>query len=271
MCKREWKSLLGNPLLVVVMVAIVAIPTIYTTLFLGSMWDPYGNVDKLPVAVVNCDQPVSYNDKTLQVGKELVDNLKEDASLKFDFVDQDTAQRGLAQGTYYMVITIPEDFSANAATLTDENPKQMQLDYETNPGTNYIASKLGETAMKEIQASVREEITKSYTETMFQQLNTIEDGMQQAADGAKQLEDGTGTLAEGNKTISDNLKVLADSSLVFYDGSQRLVEGIAQYTDGVAQLYDGAQKLDTGAAALQQGLGSLGESVPTLSQGVQNS
>ena len=59
-----------------------------------------------------------------------------------------------------MVITIPEDFSANAATLTDENPKQMQLDYEQNPGTNYIASKLGETAMKEIQASVREKLLK---------------------------------------------------------------------------------------------------------------
>ena len=41
----------------------------------------------------------------------------------------------------------------------------MELDYETNPGTNYIASKLSETAMKEIQAGVREEVTKTYAET----------------------------------------------------------------------------------------------------------
>lgn len=83
-----------------------------------------------------------------------------------------------------MVITIPQDFSANAATLTDDQPKQMELNYETNPGTNYIASKLSETAMKEIQASVREEVTKTYAETMFDQLTEVGDGMQEAADGA---------------------------------------------------------------------------------------
>ena len=53
MLKQEWKKLLGNKIMLIVIVAIIAIPTIYTTLFLGSMWDPYGNIDKLPVAVVN--------------------------------------------------------------------------------------------------------------------------------------------------------------------------------------------------------------------------
>lgn len=40
MLKNEWKKLLSNKLMLVVVVAIIAIPTIYTTLFLGSMWDP---------------------------------------------------------------------------------------------------------------------------------------------------------------------------------------------------------------------------------------
>lgn len=39
MLKLEWKKLLSNKLMLVVIVAIIAIPTIYTTLFLGSMWD----------------------------------------------------------------------------------------------------------------------------------------------------------------------------------------------------------------------------------------
>ena len=57
-----------------------------------------------------------------------------------------------------MVITIPEDFSANAATLTREKPEKMELSYETNPGTNYIASKMSETAMEKIQSSVRKKL-----------------------------------------------------------------------------------------------------------------
>ena len=56
----------------IAMAAIVLIPTIYTTLFLGSMWDPYGNVDQLPVAVVNNDKSVDYEGKELAVGDELV-------------------------------------------------------------------------------------------------------------------------------------------------------------------------------------------------------
>ena len=68
----------------IAMAAIVLIPTIYTTLFLGSMWDPYGNVDQLPVAVVNNDKSVDYEGKTLAVGDELVDKLNLIAPVLFD-------------------------------------------------------------------------------------------------------------------------------------------------------------------------------------------
>ena len=107
--KRHFKTLAT--------VAIVTIPSIYTAFFLGSMWDPYGKVENLPVAVVNNDQSVEYNDATLSVGEGLVENLKQNDSLAFNFVDNSTAERGLENGTYYMVITIPEDFSKNASTV----------------------------------------------------------------------------------------------------------------------------------------------------------
>ena len=88
--------------MIVVMIAIILIPSIYTVLFLGSMWDPYGNTGSLPVAIVNQDEAVSYNGKTLNVGEQLCDNLKENDSLKFNFVDEKVALDGLENGTYYM-------------------------------------------------------------------------------------------------------------------------------------------------------------------------
>src|SRR5699024_12311271 len=75
MLKNEWKKLFKNKLMLLVVAAVIVIPTIYTTLFLGSMWDPYGNVEHLPVALVNQDQPVEYEGKTLDVGGQLVENL----------------------------------------------------------------------------------------------------------------------------------------------------------------------------------------------------
>ena len=147
----------------IAMAAIVLIPTIYTTLFLGSMWDPYGNVDQLPVAVVNNDKSVDYEGKELAVGDELVDKLRENDQLDFHFVSADKAEKGIEDGTYYMVITIPENFSENASTLMDDEPQKMELQYVTNPGTNYIASKMSETALAKIQKEVSESVTKEYT------------------------------------------------------------------------------------------------------------
>lgn len=297
MLKLEWKKLLSNKLMLVVIVAIIAIPTIYTTLFLGSMWDPYGNMDKLPVAVVNEDKPVEYEGETLNIGKEMVENLKEDGSLNFSFTDKERARQGLKDGSYYMVITIPEDFSANAATLTREKPEKMELSYETNPGTNYIASKMSETAMEKIQSSVREEVTRTYAEAVFEQIGKAGDGMEEAADGSGKLQEGTRELASGNEQIEENLQVLADSTLVFRDGSQTLEEGLKTYTDGVTaadkgarELQDGAselnkgtktldsgakelaggsESLDAGAQSLEEGMGQLEGKIPGLSQGVR--
>ena len=269
MKRQEWKRLFHNPLLLVVMVAVVAIPTIYTTLFLGSMWDPYGSVEHLPVAVVNLDRPVTVADTTYDIGQSLVDNLKEEASLDFHFVGREEAQQGLTDGTYYMVITIPQDFSQRAASITDAHPQAMELGYETNPGTNYIASKLGESAMKEMELGVREEVTRTYAATMLEQIGEIGDGMTQAAEGGGELKDGAHTLTQGAQSLTDYLAQLSDSSLTFVDGSQRLSQGLGDYLAGVTQVAQGSGPLNDGAAQLEDGLGQLQQATGPLAQGVE--
>ncbi len=60
----------------VVLAAIIVIPMLYSGIFLGSMWHPYGNADKITVAVVNEDNKVTYNGSSLHIGEDLVANLK---------------------------------------------------------------------------------------------------------------------------------------------------------------------------------------------------
>lgn len=269
MVKQEWKSLWRNKILMIVLVFIIAIPAIYTTLFLGSMWDPYGKLDELPVAVVNLDEPVEYKGETLNVGQKLVDKLKEDGSLCFNFTDADQAERGLKNGTYYMVITVPKNFSENATTLMDTVPKKMELDYKTNPGTNYIAMKMSETALEKIKTSVAQEVTKTYAETIFDKISEAGDGMKDAADGAGEIYDGTEKLSDGNKTISDNLKTLSEGTLTFKDGTSELKVGLSSYLDGVNQLSDGSTTLANGATSLLTGALKLNDGANSLSDGTK--
>ena len=267
MVRQEWKKLLHNKILLVVILAVIAIPSIYTTLFLGSMWDPYGNTDKLPVAVVNEDQPVEYQGAALDIGGELVKKLKEEKSLDFHFVEKKEGEQGLKDGTYYMMIRIPEDFSAKAGTLTGEKPEKMELFYETNPGTNYIASKMSETAMKEMESAVCQEVTRTYIQAVMDKVLQAKEGMEQAGQGAGELEEGTVQAAEGNKIITENLRILADSTLTFRNGTQNFSEGLGRYIQGVDTLGSGTEELDQGAAALTKGMEQVKEKMPELSDG----
>ena len=263
MIKQEWKNILKNHWIQIVLVALILIPSIYTVVFLGSMWDPYGNSGDLPVAVVNKDKAVEYNDKKLDVGDQLVKKLKDNDSLDFHFVNSKEANKGLKNGDYYMVITIPSNFSKNATTLLDKNPKKMVLNYTTNPGTNYVASKMDDSAIAKIKAEVSASVTKTYAETIFTSIGTMSDGFAEASDGTQQLSNGMTQLEDGNKTISDNLKVLASSSLTFKDGTNTLTKGLKDYTNGVVTVNNGIYQLKTG-------VGTLGSATPTLASGVSD-
>ena len=203
------------------------------------------------------------------MGEELTEKLKTNDALDFCFPEGDRAEQGLKDGTYYMVITIPEDFSACAATVTEEKPEKMQLVYQTNPGTNYIASKMSESAMKELENSVREEVTKTYAQVMFGKIEEAGKGMSEAAEGSGEIRDGAEQLKDGNQVITENLKILADSTLTFTDGSRQLEEGLDQYIDGVDSVSDGAIALDHGAEQLEDGIGQFADKMPKLSEGVR--
>lgn len=132
MLKQEWKRLLNNKILLVSTIVIMFIPILYGGVFLKSVWDPYGKTSELPVAVVNEDQTANYEGQQLDVGNELVKELKKNNDLGWNFTDAETANKGLKDGKYYMVITIPKDFSKNASTVLDATPKKMNLSYEIN-------------------------------------------------------------------------------------------------------------------------------------------
>lgn len=278
MIREELKFLGKNKLLVFVMAVILLIPAIYAGMFLSSMWDPYGDISKLPVAVVNNDVSVDYNGKTLSVGDNLSDSLKNNDSMDFHITDQVTAENGLRDGRYYMVITIPEDFSQNASSVMDNNPKKMQLQYTTNPGYNYISSKLSESAIKEIKANIMAEVTTTYTNAVFDSIAELGDGFSQAADGTAELLNGMNSLNDGAATVTDNLNVLADSSVTLKDGSLTLNNGVNAYLAGVSQvdgglgsLLEGANKLADGASQLGAGSNALLTGATDMKNQIDNS
>ena len=270
MLRQEWKKLFSNKILLVVTAAVIIIPAIYTTLFLGSMWDPYGNVGKLPVAVVNHDRPAVLDGRTLHIGKDLAEELKGNDSLDFCFPSEEDAEKGLETGRYYMVVTIPEDFSENAAALTAPSPEKMVLQFKTNPGTNYIASKMGETAMKELKNSIREEVTRSYAQVMIDKAAEAADGVAQAVGGIQNLDAGASSLAGGIAEAGEGGGKLASGTAAADESMVSLSKGLSVLEEKTSGLPAAASALDEGAGALTDGAQSISQGLDTLSSGVSD-
>ncbi|MEG0591815.1 MAG: YhgE/Pip domain-containing protein [Coprobacillus sp.] len=262
MVRQEWKELVHNTWFKIVMIAIIIIPCVYAGVFLGSMWDPYGNSGSIPVAIVNEDKQVVYNEQSLNVGEELVKNLMDNDSMDFHFVSQQDASDGLTDGSYYMIITIPSDFSKNATTLLDRNPQKMILNYTTNPGTNYIASKMDDSAIAKIKSEVSTSVTKTYAKTIFEQIKTLSSGLGDAVKGTEKLGDGVNQLSDGSQLLSNSLKTLSTSSFLFQDGSNVLTQGLKDYLDGSVTVHNGVY-------SLKNGLDQLNSSTTSLSKGIQ--
>lgn len=267
MIRNEWKKIRKNKLLLLSFIVICFIPMMYASFFLKSMWDPYGMTQHLPIAVVNEDKSVDFEGQTLSVGEQVVDQLKENTTLEWHFVNAEDAKKGLENKEYYMVITLPENFSANAATVLSDNPEKMNIEYETNGSLNYLGEVISEQAVKELKSQVSEQVTKAYASAIFGQLTNVTDGFATAANGSAQLKDGIDKVKDGNNEISTNLQKLAKASLTFSDGTNSLSLGLSQYIDGVDAVKSGATEINAGLKQFQSGMKDYTSGVKTAADG----
>lgn len=272
---KEWKAIFKKPTFIIVMIGISLIPALYNIIFLSSMWDPYGQVSDLPVAVVNNDKDASYNGNSMSIGKDMVSNLEQNKSLDFHFVDEEEGKKGLENGDYYMVVTLPSDLSEKAASILTDHPEQMQIDYQTSSGHSFIASKMSDSAMTQLKQSVSTNVTETYTKAFFNKMVDLKDGMSQAASGSEKLTDGANQLVAGSQTLTTNLHSLADSSLTFSNGTEQFTKGLSSYVSGVEQLHLGLGNFNSGlvtytgaVSQLDSGLGQLSSKSPELVGGI---
>ena len=264
MLKKGWQAILKHKFFIIVIIALALVPAIYNYIFLGSMWDPYGKLNDLPVAVVNLDKTSELNGKKFKLGDDVIAEMKKSKDLDYHFVSEDKASKGIKKGDYYMVITFPENFSENATTLMNKKPKTVQLDYQTTRGHNYISSKMSESAMNQLKSEVSKNITETYTKEIFAKLGDMKSGMKEASDGSNKLADGTSSALDGSKELSSNLNTLSSSSLTFTDGANNLNSGLNKYVSGVNQAANGGQQLSSGADQFVSGTQQLAAGTQTL-------
>lgn len=268
MIKAEFENIAKHKILTATICAMMIIPFLYSVFFLKSVWDPYGNTGHLPVAVVNKDQSVKFQSKNFAVGDQLVDQLKENGDLDWHFVSAEKARYGLSHKKYYMVITIPENFSKNATTVLNKKPKKMELTYKTNGSLNYIGEVISKQGATQVNASVKESVSEAYADTMFKVIKKVGGGFKTAANGAKKLSDGSKTLSDGLNTYTAGVDTVNKGVMTLNAGVVPLGSGVLQLTTGSSTLKNGIDTYTAGVDTVNGGVQTLKGSVPALTSGV---
>ncbi|WP_349549548.1 YhgE/Pip domain-containing protein [Leuconostoc pseudomesenteroides] len=255
----EWqrvRKIRGLPLL---LIGIALIPSLYAVIFLSSLWDAYGNVNKLPVAIVNQDRAAKINGKTQHLGNNLTKNLVDGKQLKIIKTTKSQAASGLKSGKYYMTITIPSDFTENSGTLLSSNPVQPEIKIAHNTGQGFIAEKMTTSAAEKLQTKVSQSLQKVYSQTLITAATASKDGFNTGSEGAIQLSSGISQLQDGTKQLQTGTTALQS-------GSAQLVTGLSQYTSGVSSANSGSAQLVAGAQQLATQLQKVSDEINAKQQ-----
>ncbi|MED3477102.1 YhgE/Pip domain-containing protein [Bacillus thuringiensis] len=262
--RKEFTEIIKSKKILIPIIAVLFVPILYAGMFLWAFWDPYKQLDDLPVAVVNLDKGAVFDGKPIEVGKGLVDNLKDNKSFKWEFVSEKEAKKGMEGRKYYMLVRIPDDFSSNATTLLKDNPKPLNLEYIPNESLNFLSSQIGGTAIEKIKTEVSSTLTKTYAEKMFDSIKDVSKGLADGAEGANELHDGSSELHDGSSKVTDGLHTLQGKSGEMKDGVGKLFDGSGKVTAGLNTLNSKNGEMQIGIGKLVDGSGKVTDGLHVL-------
>lgn len=265
--RRDVNRLSHNMVAMIVTIGVCLIPSLYAWFNIAANYDPYANTGNIKIAVANADKGTENElIGELNVGEEIVQNLKKNDSLGWKFTDEKKAVQGVKSGKYYAAIVIPEDFSSSFVSILSGDMKQPQFEYYLNEKKNAIAPKVTGTGASTIQEQVNEEfiaaaagsvskILGQTAEQMGTQVDTVQESLIAKMQTAEEnLEEYQAVLENLNKTI---------------DGSDDLISGTQETLDTLkSAAVSGAKSINQGTDILSSVRNSVGALSVGLSDGL---
>lgn len=168
-------------------VMLLLVPTLYGALYLWSNWDPYGQLDKVPVALVDEDRPVDVQGQHLDAGARLAATVRRDRNFRWHVVDAKKADKGLKDGEYHFVVTVPPDFSADLASTVTAQPRRATLHMTLDDANGFIIGKMAEIAKSQLQQQISATAQSTLVQQLYGQTGALKEQLARSADDARRL------------------------------------------------------------------------------------
>ena len=218
--KNDLKDIFTNKVLLVIIIGLCILPSLYAWFNIKASWDPYGNTGNISVAVINKDSGAEIMNKKVNMGDELVKELKTNKDLGWKFVDRKKALEGVNSGKYYAYIEIPSNFSENLTSLVSKDIKKGTIIYTVNEKINAIAPKITSKGATTIQNEVNQTVVKTVSEVVLKafkeagieiekqlpKLSTLENNLVEVQGKFKDIDKVVDTAVDATDKVSDIIK-----------------------------------------------------------------
>ncbi|MCJ7840070.1 YhgE/Pip domain-containing protein [Lederbergia sp. NSJ-179] len=211
--KTDVKNVVTNWAAMILIGGLAILPSLYAWFNIAAMWDPYSHTGNLPIGVVNEDKGATVRDQEINAGKELIDTLKDNKTMQWNFTNRKDAMEKVEYGDYFAVIIIPEDFSEKLGTVLSDKPEKARMEYYVNEKLNAVSPKITEKGASVIADQISSKFISTVNGVIFELFNDLGLELEENLPDIEKFEDYIFTLEEHLPEISEMLnKSLSDAS-----------------------------------------------------------
>ncbi|MEC4183719.1 YhgE/Pip domain-containing protein [Adlercreutzia sp. R21] len=254
--KRDVLRLVHTPPALVVVVALLLLPSVYTWYNVIGFWNPYDNTGNLRVCVVNQDAGGSSElTGSLNVGDKIVDQLHDNHQLDWEFTTYDEAMDQLNAGTAYAAFVIPSRFTADLLTITTGEFTQPKLQYYVNEKAGPVAPKITDTGATTLDETINSTFVSTVTDVAVKAIDAaVDDTRAQAGESqsraAQKIADAAATVGEARTTLA-GIKTSVTEAHDKIDGAR---DALSRASTGIDEADASLGELSETSAAMQKTL-----------------
>lgn len=268
----DLKRLGHNVITVIIVLGLVAIPSLFSWYNLIACWNVFDNTGNLKVAVANSDEGYKSDLVPLEinVGEQVVSALRANDQLKWTITDEEDAIDGARSGRYYAAVVIPSSFSRDMMTFYSDDVEHAKITYYTNEKKNAIAPKVTDQGADGVSAQVNTVFAETLSEVALGIATTLADYAENSDMGGRIGElavhiDNVGSTMDKASSVLTMYSSVLGSAQSLVDDSAALLGQVKNEADGVKDSVS-----DIKAAAGDVG-DAIGTSASALSTAIEQS
>lgn len=267
---RDFKKIFTNKAAILVIVGICFVPSLYAWITLKANWNPYVNTANVPIGVVNEDMGTIVNGKIMNVGDQVIGELKNNHDIGWKITTVEAGTSELKNGKYYALIVIPKNFSQDLATLSTANPIRPTISYTVNDKTNIIATKITEVANEKLTNEITDNFVKAVNQQTITLANALGEKLKTSEPVLNQLKSVMDSADSKISEIKGNINNSSKSATELANYLDMMKNDLPQITGQINSLQSVVEASKSLISSTQNNVNSVASSISSNTPNITN-